>query len=642
MSKLEAVYQHPDGNERKVVRWDHDGPCDWPDCEETGPHRHIRQSGGSGGGCYLLLWGDDLPNDFLVVVEGERAALALLDKMHNTSFTPVSWMGGAGAEKNALWDAVKGRCVIMWPDNDDAGRNAMNMAARKARRAGARKVVVIHTEGEDGRDAVDIPEDEIRESLLLALRLMDSESPLILPETRPEMVLNRISDLNLNSEVYVVGGTVRDMILNQPLTDIDLVVKGSSHELAETVAALVGGSVVPVGGDYNVTRVAMNGKTVVDIAGFDGTIQEDLARRDFTMNALALPLQHWPNKESIIGDKVDLYGRWLRPVNEEIFKVDPVRMLRALRFQHQHRLTFDDTLPRMIHQYASSLMSAPVEKVMEEFQKILMLPSSFHTVKAMQRFGLLVQIFPELLLCDGVAQPQQYHMFDVLEHQLHTLFHAEYLIKGSYMGSQDFTAYFDEEVGDNQTRGVMLKLAALLHDIGKPSTASVDDGDIHFYDHEKVGAKMIYERMIKLKVAKRNAKMLANLVRYHMRPHSLAVGSTTRRAVHHFCRATGEDVIDILWLGMADKMAHKQQPDPWLHNYVVGIDRVLELKDQPANSPARKCSFVDGNDLMKELGIDPGPIVGDLLALLCEAEACGEIEDREGALALAHKNFVRR
>ena len=636
MSRLEAVYQHPDGNERKVVRWDHDGPCDWPDCDETGTHRHIRQSGGSGGGCHLLLWGDDLPNDFLVVVEGERAAVALMDKMHNTSFTPVSWMGGAGAEKNARWDAVKGRCVIMWPDNDEAGRSAMNLAARKARRVGARKVVVIHTEGEDGRDTVDMSKNEIRESLLLALRRIDPESSLILPKTRPEMVLNRISELNWNSEVYVVGGTVRDMILNQSLTDIDLVVQGSSHELAETVAALVGGSVVPVGGDHDVTRVAMNGKIVVDIAGFEGTIQEDLARRDFTANALALPLQHWPNKESIIGDKVDLYGRWLRPVNEDIFKVDPVRMLRALRFQHQYRLTFDDTLPRMISEHASSLMNAPIEKVMEEFQKILALPSAFHSIKAMQRFGLLDQIFPELLLCEGVAQPPKYHVFDVMEHQLQTFFHTEFLIKGSYMGSQDFTAYFDEEVGDNQTRGIMLKLAALLHDIGKPSTVSVDDGDIHFYDHEKIGARMIYERMRKLKVAKSNAKIIANVVRYHMRPYSLTLGAT-QRAIHHFCRAAGEDVIDILWLGMADKMAHRQQPDPWWNDYVVGIDRVLELKDQPANSPARKCSFVDGNDLMKELGIDRGPFVGDILAVLCEAEACGEIEDREGALTLARK-----
>lgn len=646
MNRTETTYQHPDGTPRVITREDHDGPCEHDDCEKTEPHRHIAQTGGSGKGCYLLLWGPDKPTDTLVVVEGEKAAQALnqhlVGRGTNHRITPVSWMGGAGAESNADWSSVSNRNVILWPDNDDAGRRAMTRAAKKARRAGAHKVMVMPTAGDDGRDVSDMTFDEIRDELTMVMWENGVWSKAK-SRSQPATMLSEMAGFRWDTPIWVVGGTVRNLIMNEPIRDVDLAVQGDPHPLAEALAASIGGSVVNVGTLDNIKRVALNGRFVFDIVGFEGTIEQDLVRRDFTVNALAIPLDEWPQKQHVIGvsgaqHPSDL-AHCLRPVHDRIFEDDPARLLRAIRFMHECDFdTIDSRLPGMIFRHSRNLMKTAPERLMVELFKILNLPHCHEVVRETYRYGLLGQMIPELVACDGVTQPPTHHHHDVLEHQFHTLHHAEHFIAGPYMGSRNFSAYFEEEVAHGQNRGMMLKLAALLHDIGKPSTRTVaPTGGIHFYGHEVVGAQLVYDRAKKLRISNRIAKMLYNMTLHHMRPHDLVRHGVTNRAIHKFCRSVKGDVIDILWLGMADKFAHRDPSDYVKAAYLSGVDRVLEVKDKPVNSPARACSFVDGKMLMAELNLKPGVIIGRLLDILCEAEAIGEITNQYEAIERARQ-----
>ena len=167
-----ATYAHPDGRDRHVYRSEHDGICEWKSCSKNVPHKHIWQSAGGGKGCYLLPWVNDRVENILVLVEGEKAAMALKSHVKSGTvkrFTPVSWMGGNGSASFVDFKLCEGRVVVLWPDNDSIGRKAMNQAEKKALDAGAKTVTTVFTDGDDGNDVADFPEKEVVEILQAAV-----------------------------------------------------------------------------------------------------------------------------------------------------------------------------------------------------------------------------------------------------------------------------------------------------------------------------------------------------------------------------------------------------------------------------------------------------------------------------------------
>ena len=229
--------------------------------------------------------------------------------------------------------------------------------------------------------------------------------------------------------LYVVGGAVRDYLMGKKdITDIDLAVKGDSAPFARRVASLISGSFVDVGGDFNVSRVAKDGRIIFDISGFNESIEEDLARRDFTVNALAIPLSDWKKNRRVVGNEDDINKRILRPVSDTIFQDDGVRLLRAFRLMNQCLLYLSNELKIMIDRDKDCLLKSSQERIQKEFLHLLSFRDTYLNLMDLDKYGLLTLIFPELEKCKGLEQPQDWHYCDVFTHSIITVRFVDSLI----------------------------------------------------------------------------------------------------------------------------------------------------------------------------------------------------------------------
>ena len=301
---------------------------------------------------------------------------------------------------------------------------------------------------------------------------------------------------------------------------------------------------------------------------------------------------------------------------------------------------------RLIRRDAPLLESVAPERVRDEFMAILAHDGARAQLEVLDRLDLLCRIIPELALTRGVDQPSA-HYWDVWNHNLHTVEYAELITRGHQNSAiysltpwnPEVETYFGEEVGDGFSRRTVLKLAGLLHDIAKPQTKGPDKtGRIRFLGHSELGAEMVTERLTQLRFSARTVSMVARMVEHHLRPSQLRHGDEdpTPRAVHRYYRDVGDVAVDTIYLAMADYLAAKGPEivaDRWASHARMLADLLQAGGEQaPARGPQR---LVNGHDLMRRLGLAPGPQVGRLLEQIDEARAAGEISTREEALALA-------
>ena len=483
-----------------------------------------------------------------------------------------------------------------------------------------------------------------------------------------------------------MGGFLRDSLLSGEITDfrgasgprdMDIAVPPtveSVEELGRELAGHLGGVCQPhnlARGVYQVILRPAAGEEgshgdplVVDLARYQSSINEDMDRRDFTVNAMALPLCHpsllnndpdeWPipaaqwadDLVDPFGGRQDVYRRQLRTVNDEVFRLDPGRLLRGPRLAGQLQFMLAPETARQIRRDAPQLEKVAPERVRDEFMLILAGESARGQLEVLDRLDLLCRIVPELALTKGVDQPSA-HYWDVWNHNLHTVEYAELITRGHQNSAiyslapwnEEMAAYFAEEVGDGLARRTVLKLAGLLHDIAKPQTKGPDKtGRIRFLGHSELGAEMVTERLTQLRFSVRIVSMVARMVEHHLRPSQLRHGDEdpTPRAVHRYYRDVSDVAIDTIYLAMADYLAAKGPEivaDRWA-NHARMLGNLLHAgREQAPAEGARR--LVTGHDLMQCLNLPPGPEIGRLLEQIDEARAAGEISTREEALALA-------
>lgn len=480
-------------------------------------------------------------------------------------------------------------------------------------------------------------------------------------------LIDRLSGLFADAPagaVWLVGGSVRDAILGRPAHDIDLAVAGDAVPPARAVADLLGGAVIPLPA-HNVARVALprtalssesdgSPPFLIDIAGYHGDIADDLRRRDFTVNAMAIPLDKWDCADRIdylldpCGGLVDIARHILRMTGDAVFDDDPGRLLRGVRLAQQLGFRLEPSTARRIRQAAPLLEQVAPERVRDEFMLLLAADGARPMLEILDRLGLLCRIIPELEAARNCAQPRAHHYWDVLGHLLHCVEYAEAVTAG-HRNNAIYTiapwtaaadAHFAQYAGDGHTRRTVLKLAALLHDIAKPQTrARHPDGRIRFLGHSEQGAEIVQQRLAALRMSGAIRSLTAAMTRHHLRPAQLRENDRmpSRRAIYRYYRDVGPAAIDTLYLAMADYLAARGpelDPERWA-NYARMIATILETG--PALPPPQGAArtLLNGNDLMKALHLSPGPQIGRLLESLREAEAAGAIASREDALTLA-------
>ncbi len=477
-------------------------------------------------------------------------------------------------------------------------------------------------------------------------------------------ILTTVSDFLSQRKVkaYLVGGFIRDALLEMATADIDIALATDALKVAPEIAQALGGKFVALDKQNRIGRLVLpdkkapsEGRWQLDFTSFEDGIEKDLARRDFTIDAMAVDLAEVIGGNPTLIDPFnglgDLEDKVIRAVAYSVFEDDPVRLLRGARMSAELGFSFDKETEALVKSQCHLIINVAGERLREELVRLLAIPHPERFLFHLDELGLITALFPELAKAKGVEQPKE-HAWNVFDHSLQTVIAVDYVLhQGDWEYADDevlavvpwsdeLAEHFAQEVGGGCSRRALLKLAALLHDISKPETKAVaEDGRTRFLGHAKLGAEGAAERLSRLRFSSKEAKLVEIVINYHMRPGQMSQqGLPTQRAIYRYFRDTGEAGIDILFLSLADHLAARGpnlDMTGWReHAETVAyvIDKHFEQKRLV--EPAR---LVDGNDLIKIFGLEPGPALGEILEAVREAQASGELASRQEAL-----DYIRR
>jgi len=462
-------------------------------------------------------------------------------------------------------------------------------------------------------------------------------------------------------KAYLIGGFVRDMLLKRQTEDIDIAVAAAALEVAEKVAKAIGGKYVLLDEANQIGRVITDqGKWEIDFSTLRGSITDDLAQRDFTIDAMAIDLSQITLAEEQLvlreiidpfGGKKDLRQKIVRVVSEAAFPTDPLRLLRAVRLAAEFGFSIDSETEDLIRRHAGLITNVAGERVREELLRLLSLPGAGKFLVYLNDRGLLTSLIPELAEAKGVAQPV-IHVWDVLEHSLQTVSAVDFLLRQGeweYANkevlavvpwSERLANHFNQAVSHGSTRASLLKLSALLHDIAKPQTKALDEaGRTRFLGHAGEGAEVVVSILQRLRFTGKEIKLVELMVRHHLHPTQMSQEALpTRRAIYRFFRDTENAGIDTLFLSLADHLATRGQNLDFAgwQQHARMVEYVLAQRFEEENLVIPP-KLIDGNDLINIFGLKPGPKIGEILEAVREAQAAGEIASREGALAHIRK-----
>ena len=488
------------------------------------------------------------------------------------------------------------------------------------------------------------------------------------PRPRAKAILRRADRLfsDCGVRAYLVGGAVRDAMMDVAARDVDVAIAASPHALASEIAAALGGKFVSLDAERDIARVIVGGEGAdgesasLDLSGFADGIESDLARRDFTVNSMAVELSaalrgdYWSVRDPFGGAR-DLREGVLRAARDSVFADDPIRLLRAVRLSAETGLAIDESTQALIRRDAALLSRSSPERAREELLRTLAAPRAGRWVRMMDALGLLAIILPELDEARGVSQPKE-HYYDVFGHLLAAVDFADEIVRNEYSSPlaaamtprfDGMEGYFAQPLSDGHSRGTFLKLAALLHDVAKPRTKTVEaSGRVRFFGHSEVGEEMAADIARRLRMGGRAVRHVRAMVRHHLRPRQMSGGDglPTSRAVHRYYRDLGDVALDTLYLNMADFLAARGPllAPPEMERQARTISHILRVGPQKPEAARKRVSgLLTGHDIMNEFRLRPGPVVGGLLRAVAEAEASGEVGSREDALSLAKTHLLK-
>jgi putative nucleotidyltransferase with HDIG domain len=487
-------------------------------------------------------------------------------------------------------------------------------------------------------------------------------------------ILDRIISLIPGDEpVYLVGGAIRNALLNRPGYDLDLVIPGNAIKLARQIANALGAAYFPLDTQRNMARLVLRSDKALDVPGsslrqidfstFQGSdLISDLQGRDFTMNAMAVEVHALQTLIDPLGGAVDLASKRLRACSQQSIFDDPIRILRAVRFSVEFDLSIQPETLQFIRQAAEFLPEESAERLRDELFRILLQSHPSSSIRILDYLGALEYVLPEISILKNIKQSPP-HIMDVWDHTLDILVRLENLLEvlapeynhdkagdltmglialrlGRYR--QQLVEHLSNALNPDRPHRGLLFLASLYHDVGKLKTQAVDEkGKIRFIEHESIGSKLTEKRGKALKLSNQEIERLVTIVNHHMRPSLLSHTQElpSRKAVYRFFRDTGAAGVDICLLSMADMLATYGPTLPqerWVRHLEV-VQTLLEAWWEDKEERIFPAAMIDGNELMDTLEISPGPLVGYLLESIREAQINNEIHDQDEAIRMARK-----
>ncbi|MEG3594605.1 MAG: HD domain-containing protein [Chloroflexota bacterium] len=460
-------------------------------------------------------------------------------------------------------------------------------------------------------------------------------------------------------EAYLVGGAVRDACLKRDTEDLDVVVISSETGIGLKLARELNGKCISLDPVRNIDRiVCTKNKLTVDITYLDNSqpIENDLIKRDFTIDAIAISLNQSETdaKARLIdptGGYFDLENSLIKATSEQAFHCDPIRILRGLRLSVQLGLILEHRTEEWIKRNSNLLLNVSIERVRDELLKIISSPNIASSLYKLDSLGLLSVIIPELENCKGVEQPGE-HVYDVFKHSLETPGMLELILSEESNNNgalklvprfEQWETFFHGSFADGVSRFTLLKFAALLHDIAKPQTKTIEsNGRIRFLGHGHLGAETSQSIMNRLRFSRKASDYVSSIVKHHLRPSQLAPKGLmpSKKAIYRYYRDLGDVSIDTIYLNLSDYMAAKGDKllesqfdlSDWERHCKMAAT-ILDNKQK--DDPDSYHRIVNGYDLMSALGLEPSPFVGKLIDLISESYATGEINTRKEAIDFA-------
>jgi len=446
--------------------------------------------------------------------------------------------------------------------------------------------------------------------------------------------------------VWLVGGFLRDFFAKRknPGFDFDFVVESRAKNFASCFAEKRKAKMIVLDEQEKTYRCILRKNDQIytyDFSQMRGPdLEADLRSRDYTLNTLAFPVDEL-NRGRIVdhtGAKQDISRKIIRLVKKENISEDPLRILRAFSLSVRFKFDIEPHTLRIITGRRSALRRVSPERINEELFKILHGLNSFSAIKTMSDKKILDIIMPQITACRGVYQGR-YHHLDVWNHSLEALSCYEKLYRKKILKDREIKQYLDRELAANRTISDIVKLACLLHDVGKPAAKSIKNRKTIFHTHEKIGSEISGEIADALKMSAREKDCLKKLVFWHLRPGYLAdTKAPSRRAVYRFFRDTNDYGAAVIILSLSDWRATRgplTTPSRRRSHERIMLqlmdDYFVERKKKPF------MPLVNGYDLMKKFKLKPSTLVGVILEEIKEEQTLGKVKNKTQAYRLARE-----
>jgi poly(A) polymerase len=450
-------------------------------------------------------------------------------------------------------------------------------------------------------------------------------------------VLDELGRLVGDDGAYFVGGCVRDVRLGLPVTDVDVVVPGDPASVARRLARETGGSPFALSEAHGAWRVVLDGRTLDITAQRGGDILADLGERDFTVNAMAIPVDGEAGVVDPFGGLGDLAEGRLRLVSDRVFTDDPLRLLRLARIAHELGFEVDSDAERLARRDAHLADRPAGERIFAEVRRLMTPDHPDAAVRLLDGLGVLDVILPEATPMHGCEQ-SPFHHLDVFEHTLQVLdasadiaAHPEHYLPRH---AESLRAALDQTVGDELDARTALRLAVLFHDIEKPSTRTVsDDGRIGFMGHDRKGAETAARILKRWRAATSTVRFCTLLVAEHLRlgfmVHDRPID---RRDGYRYLKATAPHTHASVVVSLADRFATRgvRARQAYVRAHTETADELLQVVAELESEDREP--LLRGDEISEMTGAT-GPRIGQLVAALAEEQAAGAVTTRDEAVA---------
>ncbi len=438
------------------------------------------------------------------------------------------------------------------------------------------------------------------------------------------------------NEGYLVGGAVRDFLMNKTTPDRDIAIK-NAEDFAHKIAEKFDGTFIELDNINKIYRVVLKDKeNFLDISEIQGnSIEEDLKRRDFTINAIAYDLKNL-NFIDITNGIQDIKNKQLRFIKEENFIDDPLRILRAFRFYATTGFEMDNDLKNALNRYSHLALNPAKERIHYELMKLFGGNYTSKALMELDKIGLLEKIFPCVLEMKKVPKNTHHHL-DLFNHLIESVRQVEL----EYLNSNDkIKKHIDKVDFGGFPRINHLKLATFLHDIGKFSTWTVEETGRHrFIGHDNQGAKLVKPLLKELKFSKKQIEYISKMIKYHIYPSSvIASPDLNEKIMMRYIRKMDNDVIDNIILAKADRLSAKGPAitEEIINSNLNGLNKLLNFYFEKIETLEPLPKLLDGNEIVDILNIKPSPVLGKIIKALNEAQLNDIVVTKQDAI-----NYVK-